>query len=62
LLLRRGTPARAAPAERGRPEATVWRILGALKEDCACGRLMPPPRVILLLRGGIRTGQAITHM
>jgi hypothetical protein len=43
LLLRSGTrllvrscgawtPARAAPAESGRPEATVWRILRALKE------------------------------
>jgi hypothetical protein len=27
-----GMPARASPAERGRPEATVWRILCTLKE------------------------------
>jgi hypothetical protein len=32
LLPRTGTPARDAPARRGCPEATVWRILGALKE------------------------------
>jgi hypothetical protein len=39
-----------APAERGRPEATVWRILSALKKGLrlrasdAASAVHPPPR------------------
>jgi hypothetical protein len=77
-----GKPARAAPAERGFPPELLlrggdaWRrqsggfwVLwksGWSIEDCTCGRLMPPPRVTLLLGVGIHTGQAnicqIFHM
>jgi hypothetical protein len=36
-----GTPARAAPAERGRPEATVWQILAALNGRVNWGAAIP---------------------
>jgi hypothetical protein len=35
------TPARAAPAERGRPEEPFWRILGAPKERGIRGAAIP---------------------